>query len=33
MGAVAKSYMKKGFLINEEMWKYLVIYKETVSHL
>ena len=25
-GAVAKSYMKKGFLIYEEMSKYLVIY-------
>ncbi len=25
-GAVAKSYMRKGFLINEEMRKYLVIY-------
>ncbi len=25
MGAVAKSYMRKGFLINEEMCKYLVI--------
>jgi hypothetical protein len=26
MGAVAKSYMRKGFLIFEEMRKYLVIY-------
>jgi hypothetical protein len=26
MGAVAKSYMRKGFLIYEEMRKYLVIY-------
>ncbi len=26
MGAVAKSYMRKGFLIHEEMGKYLVIY-------
>jgi hypothetical protein len=25
-GAVAKSYMRKGFLIYEEMRKYLVIY-------
>jgi hypothetical protein len=25
MGAVAKSYMRKGFLIYEEMRKYLVI--------
>ncbi len=28
MGAVAKSYMRKGFLIYEEMRKYLVIYEE-----
>jgi hypothetical protein len=26
MGAVAKSYMRKGFLIYEEMRKYLVMY-------
>jgi hypothetical protein len=26
MGADAKSYMRKGFLIYEEMRKYLVIY-------
>jgi hypothetical protein len=32
MGAVAKSYMGKGFLIFEEMRKYLVIYEEAVSH-
>jgi hypothetical protein len=32
MGAVAKTYMRKGFLIYEEMRKYLVIYKEAVSH-
>jgi len=32
-GAVAKSYMRKGFLIYEEMRKYLVIYKEAVSHI
>jgi hypothetical protein len=31
MGAVAKSYMSKGFLIYEEMRKYLVI-DEAVSH-
>jgi hypothetical protein len=31
-GAVAKSYMRKGFLIYEEMRKYLTIYEETVSH-
>jgi hypothetical protein len=32
MGAVAKSYLRKDFLINEEMRKYLVIYmyKEAV---
>ncbi len=33
MGAVAESYMKKGFLIYKERRKYLVIYKETVSHI
>jgi hypothetical protein len=33
MGAVAKSYLRKGFLINEEMRKYLVIYEEVVSHM
>ncbi len=33
MGAVAKSYMGKGFLIYEEMRKYLVIYEEAVSHI
>ncbi len=33
MGAVAKSYMRRGFLIYEEMRKYLVIYEEAVSHL
>jgi hypothetical protein len=31
MGAVAKSYMRKSFLIYEEMREYLVIYEETVS--
>jgi hypothetical protein len=30
MGAVAKSYMRKGFLIYEEMRKYLVIYEEAL---
>jgi hypothetical protein len=30
MGAVAKSFMRKGFLIYEEMRKYLVIYGEAV---
>jgi hypothetical protein len=32
-GAVAKSYMRKGFLICEEMRKYLTIYEEAVSHM
>jgi hypothetical protein len=27
-GAVAKSYMRKGFLIYEDMRKYLTIYEE-----
>jgi hypothetical protein len=30
-GAVAKPYMRKGFLIHEEMRKYLVIYEEAVT--
>ncbi len=30
-GAVAKSYMRKGFLIYEEVRKYLTIYEEAVS--
>ncbi len=29
-GAVAKSYMRKGFLIYEKMCKYLVIFKGAV---
>jgi hypothetical protein len=33
MGAVAKSYMRKGFPIYEEMRKYLVINEEAVSHI
>ncbi len=33
IGAVAKSYMRKGFLIYEEMRKYLIIYEEAVSHI
>jgi hypothetical protein len=33
MGAVAKLYIWKGFLVYEELRKYLVIYKETVSHI
>ncbi len=32
-GAVAKSYMRKGFLIYEEMLKYFPIYEEAVSHI
>ncbi len=32
-GAVAKSYMRKGFLIYEEMRNYLTIYEEAVSHI
>jgi hypothetical protein len=31
-GTVAKSYMRKGFLINEEMRKYFPIYEEAVRH-
>jgi hypothetical protein len=33
MRAVAKSYMRKGFLIYEEMSKYFPIYEESVSHI
>ncbi len=32
-GAVAKSYMRKGFPIYEEMGKYFPIYKEAVSYI
>ncbi len=32
-GAVAKSYMRKGFLKYEEMHKYFPIYEEAVSHI
>jgi hypothetical protein len=32
-GAVAKSYMRKGFLIYEEMRKYFPVYEEAVSHI
>jgi hypothetical protein len=32
-GAVAKSYMRKGFVIYEEMPKYFPIYEEAVSHI
>jgi hypothetical protein len=31
-GVFAESYMRKVFLIYEEMRKYLVIYEEAVSH-
>jgi hypothetical protein len=33
MGVVAKSYVKKGFLIYEEMGKYLFIYEAAVGHI
>jgi hypothetical protein len=33
MGAVAKSYMRKGFIIYVEISKYLVIYEEAVIHI
>jgi hypothetical protein len=33
MGSGAKSYMKKVFLIYEEMRKYSIIFEEAVSHL
>jgi hypothetical protein len=33
MGSVAKSYMRKGFLIYDEMRKYLTIFEEAVSHI
>ncbi len=32
-GAVAKSYMRKGFLIYKEMGKYFPINEEAVSHI
>jgi hypothetical protein len=32
MGSVAKSYMRKGFLIYEEMRKYLTIYEMAVVY-
>jgi hypothetical protein len=32
-GAVAKSFMRKGFLIYEEMPKYFPIYEEAVGHI
>ncbi len=33
IGWGAKSYMRKSFLIYEEMLKYLIIYKEAVSNI
>jgi hypothetical protein len=33
MGSGAKSYMRKGFLRDEEMRKYLTIYEEAVTPL
>jgi hypothetical protein len=33
MGSVAKSYMRKGFLLYEEMRKYLTLYEEADSHI
>ncbi len=33
MGSVAKLYMRKGFLIYEEMRKYLTIYEKAISHI
>jgi hypothetical protein len=33
MGSSAMSYMRKGFLMNEEMLKYLIIYDEAVCQI
>ncbi len=33
MGSGAKSYMRKGFLIHEEMRTFFSIYEEAVSHI
>ncbi len=33
MGSGAKSYMRKGFLIYEEIHKYFTIHQEFVSHI
>jgi hypothetical protein len=33
MGSVAKSYLRKGFPIYEEMRKYLIICEEAISHI
>ncbi len=32
-GAIAKSYIRNGFLIYEEIQKYFPIYEEAVSHI
>ncbi len=32
-GTVAKLYIRKGFLIYEEMLKFLVIYEEAISYI
>jgi hypothetical protein len=32
-GAVSKSYMRKSFLLYEEMRKYFPIYEEAISHI
>ncbi len=32
-GAVAKSNMRKDFLIHDKMRKYLLIFEEAVSHI
>jgi hypothetical protein len=33
MGSVSKSDMRKGFLIYEEMGKYLTTYEEAISYI
>jgi hypothetical protein len=33
MGSGAKSYMRKGVLIYEEMREYLTIYEEAINHI
>ncbi len=33
VGSVAKSYLRKGFLIYEEMGKYLTTYEEAISNI
>jgi hypothetical protein len=32
-GAVAKSYMRKGFLIYEKIRKYFPVYEDAFSHI